>query len=118
VTQFFGAEKARIERAQVAGPTDGAKAVAEIMPETLTNELYRFFRRRGESAGGTAAEDHEACIARSTAEVAASLIQQRERVLDACDTVIGDLVAVYCQCEGNTEQWDLGKAGGSSLQRG
>jgi preprotein translocase subunit SecA len=42
-----------------------------------------------------------------TAEVASSMIQQRERLFDLCDTLIGSLVAQHLPAAGSEDEWDL-----------
>jgi preprotein translocase subunit SecA len=42
-----------------------------------------------------------------TREVASSLVQQRERIYDTCDTLIGNLIAQYCPSAESEEEWEI-----------
>ncbi|PIE17309.1 MAG: preprotein translocase subunit SecA [Proteobacteria bacterium] len=79
---------------------------AELDHRALTHDLYRYF-------GAVVELERERrspkdCIVKATEEVAASLIQQRERVLDVADALIGEAVSLYCDENTHSEDWDIG----------
>jgi preprotein translocase subunit SecA len=78
---------------------------ATVDHEELTRELYRFF-------GAMIDLLHEAkhpvkCLNKATKEIAAALIQQRERILDLCDETIGGLIATQCPTKVHAEEWNM-----------
>jgi preprotein translocase subunit SecA len=74
-------------------------------PEKLTHELYRTFGAVVDVKKdlGTGNE----LIDKSARTAAASLIQQRERVLDLADELISNLVWQFCPEKSHAEDWDL-----------
>jgi preprotein translocase subunit SecA len=74
-------------------------------PEKLTHELYRVFGAVVDVKKDLA--NKEALIAKAAKVCAASLIQQRERVLDLADERISNLVWQYCPEKAHAEEWDL-----------
>ncbi len=85
-----------------APPTDGQV----LDPEKLTHELYRVF-------GAVVADvrkdlgKRDALVDKAAKTAAASLIQQRERVLDLADELISTIVWNFCPENVHTEEWDL-----------
>ena len=77
----------------------------EVDHRALTHDLYRYFGAVVELERER--KDAAACMAKATREVAASLIQQRERVLDTTDTLISETVAVYCDEKTHAEDWKI-----------
>jgi preprotein translocase subunit SecA len=51
--------------------------------------------------------DHAVLVDQVTREVAASMVQQRERTFDLCDTLIGNLIAQYCPSAESEDAWDV-----------
>ena len=77
----------------------------EVQYEALTHELYRYFGAVVDLRAE--ARNAKACIEKTSREVAASLIQQRERILDLSENAIGDLVGQFCPEQAHGEDWDL-----------
>ncbi|MFH1131383.1 MAG: preprotein translocase subunit SecA, partial [Pseudomonadota bacterium] len=73
--------------------------------ETLTRHLYRYFGAMIDLQAET--KDQKACVEKSIQEVATSLIQQRERILDLCDEAISDAIAEHCPEKVHAEEWNL-----------
>ena len=86
-----------------APPTDGSEA--KLDHERLTHELYRVFGAVVDVKKDLG--DKAALIKKAAPEAAASLIQQRERVLDLGDELISGLIWTYCPERGHAEEWDL-----------
>jgi preprotein translocase subunit SecA len=85
-----------------APPSDGQL----LDPEKLTHELYRVF-------GAVVADvrkdlqNRDALVEKAARICAASLIQQRERVLDLADEIISNLIWQLCPEKSHAEEWDL-----------
>lgn len=77
-----------------------------IEPRQLTHELYRHF-----GAVVDLQEElkisREACVERAVQIIAASLIQQRERIFDLVDEWVGNLVAEFCPPDVHPEKWNV-----------
>ena len=73
-------------------------------PETLTHLLYRYFGAKVEL--DEEVKDADACKEKATREVAASLIQQRERLLDLAYDLVGKQVEIYCPPDKHLDDWD------------
>jgi len=86
----------------------------EVNHEELTRELYRHYGAMVDLL--FEARDPKACIKKATDEVAASLIQQRERILDLSDEAVGDLVYTHCPLKSHAEEWDIKALEDSLLQ--
>ncbi len=82
-----------------------AKTRQEVDHEELTRELYRHYGAMVDLL--FEARDPAACIKKATDEVAASLIQQRERILDLSDDAISDLIYTHCSEKVHAEEWDV-----------
>ena len=78
----------------------------EVDHRALTHDLYRYFGAVVDLDKERA--DQGACIRKATEVVAASLIQQRERILDMCDAIIGEAIGVHCSEKVHAEDWDIG----------
>jgi preprotein translocase subunit SecA len=87
-----------------AAPYRGASELA-VDDRELTHDLYRYFGAVVELRRHR--KDPKACIDKATAEVASSLIQQRERVLDACDALIGEAIDMHCSEKVHPDEWDI-----------
>jgi preprotein translocase subunit SecA len=74
-------------------------------PEKLTHELYRVFGAVVDVKKDLANRD--ALVKKAAHTAAASLVQQRERVLDLADELISSLVWQFCPEKAHTEEWDL-----------
>jgi preprotein translocase subunit SecA len=74
-------------------------------PEKLTHELYRVFGAVVDVKKDLA--NKEALIGKAAKVCAASLIQQRERVLDLSDERISALIWQFCPEKAHAEEWDL-----------
>jgi preprotein translocase subunit SecA len=83
---------------------DGASAGFRIDANVLRTEYYRAF---GAVVDLEKVRSREECVAKVTAEVAASLIQQRERLLDTCDEVVAARIAEFCPEKVHEDEWDL-----------
>jgi preprotein translocase subunit SecA len=84
-----------------AAPEDGQV----LDPEKLTHELYRVFGAVVDVKKDLG--NREALVKKAATTAAASLIQQRERVLDLADELIGNLVWQFCPEKAHAEDWDL-----------
>jgi preprotein translocase subunit SecA len=92
-------------------PSDGENAEAEpaatrvVDPDKATHELYRRYGAviplQKEFA------DREKALEKASRGVAASLIQQRERILDLSDEMIGYALESSCPPNVHAEDWDL-----------
>ena len=82
-------------------------------PEKLTHELYRVFGAVIHT--DKLLDDSEKLVEHATREACLSLLQQRERVLDACDERISNLIWTHCPEKEHAEDWDL-KGLGEVLQ--
>jgi preprotein translocase subunit SecA len=74
-------------------------------PEKATHELYRVFGAVIDLKKEFA--DRDKTATRAAREAAASLIQQRERVLDLADDLIHAQLAIHCSPTVHAEEWDL-----------
>jgi len=87
------------------GNGNAEPGVGEVNTERLTHELYRYFGAVVNLESER--KDAAACIDKAVREVASSLIQQRERVLDNADALIGEAVGVHCDEKTHAEEWDI-----------
>ncbi len=78
---------------------------APVRAEALKHELYRNFGAVVEL--DRIIDDRGAILALAAREVAASLIQQRERVLDLGDEIIIGILDQFCPEHRHVEDWDL-----------
>jgi preprotein translocase subunit SecA len=76
-----------------------------VNAEELQRELYRYFGAVVDLQSEI--NDRAAALEKSVREVAASLIQQRERLLDLCDETIATLIGNHCPEKVNPEEWNL-----------
>jgi preprotein translocase subunit SecA len=84
---------------------DAAVEPAELSADELTRELYRYFGAMVDLR--SVIKDRGGCAEKATREVAASLIQQRERILDLCDEAIAGMIGQHCPEKVNPEEWGL-----------
>jgi preprotein translocase subunit SecA len=88
--------------------TDATKPPQEAQlldPEKLTHEIYRVFGAVVDIKKEI--NDREAVLKKAGETCAASLIQQRERVLDLADELISSLIWTHCPEKAHAEEWDL-----------
>jgi preprotein translocase subunit SecA len=74
-------------------------------PERATHELYRVFGSVTELKREFSEKDK--AIGKAAKEASASLIQQRERILDLADELIHQQLFVHCPPTVHAEEWDL-----------
>jgi preprotein translocase subunit SecA len=87
---------AQANRWYVAGPID---------PKKLRSAVYRQFGAVLDTSG--VGEDRAGTLDRLAKESAASLIQQRERILDMCEEVIQGILIEHCPEKEHPEEWDM-----------
>jgi preprotein translocase subunit SecA len=81
-------------------------AEAQVLdPEKLTHELYRVFGAVCDVKKDL--DQRESLVRKAAVTAAASLIQQRERVLDLADELISQLVWTHCPEKSHADEWDL-----------
>ena len=73
--------------------------------DRATHELYRVFGVV--SALKRDWGDHDRTLAKASRDAAASLIQQRERILDLAEQMIGLIITTHCPANVHAEEWDL-----------
>ena len=78
-------------------------------PEKVTHELYRVFGAVIDLKRELA--ERELAVAKASREAAASLIQQRERILDLADELIHAQLATHCPPTVHAEEWNLDALG-------
>ena len=76
-----------------------------VDPLKMRSLVYRQFGALLEPKG--IAEDRSAALDKLAAEVASSLIQQRERLLDLSEEMIQAVVDEHCSTKEHAEEWDL-----------
>ncbi|MDW8280584.1 MAG: preprotein translocase subunit SecA [Myxococcales bacterium] len=104
LTDAFWLKPEPTEGQGTSGPTDSSAGRLRDARE-FTHELYRRF---GAVIKFDRIEhDRKAVIERACRETAASLIQQRERVLDLCDDLISRLISETCDPNRPPDDWDL-----------
>ncbi|MCD6497662.1 MAG: preprotein translocase subunit SecA [Deltaproteobacteria bacterium] len=90
-----------------AKSTNEATGTADIPdPEHLTHLLYRTFGAKVDLQQEV--DEELLCQKKATREVASSLIQQRERLLDMAYDLAEKQVATYCPEGRHQEDWDTG----------
>jgi preprotein translocase subunit SecA len=102
--EFFGGLKEGEVDPYRAG-ADAEPGRGEVNHEELTRELYRYFGAMVDLQ--SEAKNPKACLDKATREVAASLIQQRERILDLSDEAIAATVNQFCPEKVHAEEWEM-----------
>jgi preprotein translocase subunit SecA len=74
-------------------------------PDRLRSAIYRQYGAYPDASG--VAEDRTAALDRLAAEVASSLIQQRERLLDLSEEMVQSVMDEHCPPNRHAEEWDL-----------
>ncbi|MBU1239776.1 preprotein translocase subunit SecA [Myxococcota bacterium] len=107
--------KAEERKAEAAGIDTTAEGVEipsvpfehlNLDSRNVTHELYRNF-------GAVVDLEDEllmsknACVEKCVEVISASLIQQRERILDLMDELLGSMLAIHCPPEQHPEDWDM-----------
>ncbi len=107
--------KAEERKAEAAGIDTTAEGVEipsvpfeqlDLDARRVTHELYRNF-------GAVVDLEDEllmsknACVEKCVEVISASLIQQRERILDLMDELLGSMLAIHCPPEQHPEDWNM-----------
>ncbi len=104
-----GLEEDEIDPYRTDSRDEGAtKALTTGMvhdPEKLQHELYRVFGAMAHVEKEL--PDRDKVVGKATREAAASLVQQRERVLDLSHDLLENLIWQYCPEKAHAEDWDL-----------
>ncbi|HLU65953.1 MAG TPA: SEC-C metal-binding domain-containing protein, partial [Kofleriaceae bacterium] len=114
-------EKQRRLAAEPAGDGAEGAAIDPDAPPTWRRLRAQLWRQTGAwlpdiepkfeacaaASGEVAATRRGELVDYAVAEVAASLIQQRERIYDLCDGLIGSLVDQFCPGNQAPDDWDL-----------
>ena len=74
-------------------------------PDRLRSAIYRQYGAYPDTTG--AAEDRTGTLDRLARDVASSLVQQRERLLDLCEEMVQSLMDEICPPHRHSEEWDL-----------
>jgi len=90
-----------------ADPAGGPPAMVSIPvdPLKLRSLIYRQFGAFPDATG--VVEDRPGTLDRLAREVASSLIQQRERLLDLCEEMVSTLMDEHCPPTEHAEDWNL-----------
>jgi preprotein translocase subunit SecA len=92
--------------AAAADPAPAPRMVSiPVDPLKLRSLIYRQFGAFPETRG--IVEDRSGTLDRLATEVASSLIQQRERLLDLSEGMIQAVVDEFCPAKEHAEDWDL-----------
>jgi preprotein translocase subunit SecA len=86
-------------------PAAASPVTVPLDPAKFRSALYRRYGAYSEVSG--IAEDRTATLDRLAREVASSLIQQRERILDLAEEVLQELLDATCPEHAHAEDWDL-----------
>jgi len=100
---FAGLKQGEVDPYRAAADAEPGRG--EVNHEELTRELYRYFGAMVDLQ--TESRDPKACMEKAVREVAASLIQQRERILDLCDESISAQVYEHCPEKVHPEGWGM-----------
>ncbi len=112
------------EPAPNADPTalgpDGKPAPPKLVsvpvdPLKMRSLIYRQFGAFPDATG--IAQDRMAALDRLAKEVASSLIQQRERLLDLSEEIVQALMDEHCPASAHAEDWDLEVLGHAVKER-
>ena len=111
----------QLTQVQAPAPAgDGATAqpstiTVPLDPDKLRSAIYRQYGAHLDTAG--VLEDRAGTLDRLAKEVAGSLIQQRERILDLADDVLAQLVDEHCPANKHAEDWDFDALGAALRER-
>ena len=82
-----------------------APAAIPLDPDRLRSAIYRQYGAYPDTSG--AAEDRTGTLDRLARDVASSLIQQRERLLDLCEEMLQGVTDELAPPDRHAEEWDL-----------
>ena len=82
-----------------------APAAIPLDPDRLRSAIYRQYGAYPDTSG--AAEDRTGTLDRLSRDVASSLIQQRERLLDLCEEMLQGVTDELAPPDRHAEEWDL-----------
>ncbi len=74
-------------------------------PDRLRSAIYRQYGAYPDTTG--AAEERTGTLDRLARDVASSLVQQRERLLDLCEEMVQSVMDEICPPHRHSEEWDL-----------
>ena len=77
-----------------------------LEPRLVTHELYRHFGAVVDLTEELT-QGRKPCEDRAVREIAASLIQQRERMFDLIDELVGNMVVEHCPPDVHAEDWKV-----------
>ncbi len=87
------------------GPDGNSVTTIPLDPDRLRAAIYRQFGAYLNVSGVT--EDRGGSLDRLSREVASSMLQQRERVLDLTEEVLRNVLNEHCGPKQHAEDWDL-----------
>jgi preprotein translocase subunit SecA len=98
---------------------DGAPAPAMVTiplePARLRSAIYRQYGAYPDTTG--AADDRTGTLDRLSREVASSLIQQRERLLDLSEEMLQSVMDEHCPATEHADEWDMDALRGAVKER-
>lgn len=83
----------------------GKWPVEGIDPQTLTHELYRHYGATVDFS--SVSKDYGQLLSLALEEIAWALIQQRERLHDLANELVGQLVEDTCPADVHPDEWDV-----------
>jgi preprotein translocase subunit SecA len=99
-------EDLTVARAPDPNAPDGFSLVkVDLQPVFLRSAIYRQYGSYPDPKG--ILEDRTATLDRLADEVAASIVQQRERLLDLCEEILQGIIDENCPANAHAEDWDL-----------
>ncbi|HEX2659566.1 MAG TPA: preprotein translocase subunit SecA, partial [Polyangia bacterium] len=113
----------RMAEALSQAPAEGADPAIQpppmvsipVDPVKMRSLVYRQFGSFPDASG--IAEDRTATLDRLAKEVASSMVQQRERLLDLSEQMIAALMDEHCPPNAHAEDWDLEVLGTAVKER-
>jgi preprotein translocase subunit SecA len=90
-------------------------APVPLDPRLLRSAIYRQYGAYLDVGG--VVDDRARALDRVARDVAASLVQQRERVLDLCEEVLQAILDEQCDPRQHAEEWDLEALGAALKER-
>jgi len=82
-----------------------ATVTVPVDPFKLRSLIYRQFGAFPDATG--VAEDRAGTLDRLAGEIASSMVQQRERLLDLSEEMVATLIEEFCPPNAHAEDWDL-----------
>src|SRR5690606_25311214 len=105
VTKIIDGHIARLVAEGAEMDATGALPADGLRPEMLTHDLYRHFGAMVRF--DDVAKDKKAIVARAVTEVAAALIQQRERLHDLAYNLVAKSVDETCPANVHPDEWEV-----------